>query len=268
METVSSWSAFDFNCEQDFIGRVNEPASSTFAYTYEEEDNAYYHPQRIEDGLASDSRYLDNGFNSWQQAPLNSWNNQSIWIPNLQLNSSDTVVEEQMLDETSCSSPRSASSTPRDTLSEPSTFRQSVKLESCPPVDWNEYSDEGDSSPRKSSSFVCPLPNCRRTYRRKGDLKVHVKKKHPSYVELPDQISKPRSSRLNKPFPCPVEDCPCGFMRQRGLQRHFRKKHPQLVDSFALNSRSYSPSSVVSRSSNSSEERYGEEETTDDNYTY
>jgi len=75
--------------------------------------------------------------------------------------------------------------------------------------------------------YRCPLASCQRTYRRKGDLKVHCKKKHPDHLELPDLISKPRSTRSGKAFLCPEPGCPCGFMRQRGLIRHYRKKHPE-----------------------------------------
>jgi hypothetical protein len=75
--------------------------------------------------------------------------------------------------------------------------------------------------------YRCPLSTCQRTYRRKGDLKVHCKKKHPDRLDLPDLISKPRSTRQGKAFLCPEPGCPCGFMRQRGLLRHYRKKHPE-----------------------------------------
>jgi hypothetical protein len=78
--------------------------------------------------------------------------------------------------------------------------------------------------------FTCPASGCDRSYRRKGDLKVHCKKKHNEDATLPNKISKPRSSRDGKAFPCPEPSCPCGFMRQRGLIRHYRKKHPDRID--------------------------------------
>lgn len=76
----------------------------------------------------------------------------------------------------------------------------------------------------ESASYVCPIPNCDRTYRRKGDLKQHVMAKHEN-SEIAANISPARSSKEGKPFPCPEESCPSGYQRQADLMRHQKKKH-------------------------------------------
>jgi hypothetical protein len=80
-------------------------------------------------------------------------------------------------------------------------------------------------SPNIERNWKCPVEFCDRAYRQKGDLKVHVKTKHPEDPALESQISPPRSRKVGKPFPCPWEDCPCGFKWERDLKRHIRKKH-------------------------------------------
>ena len=62
--------------------------------------------------------------------------------------------------------------------------------------------------------------------RYKGDLKVHLKRKHGGQEGMLDVISKPRSTKDGKSFPCLMPDCNCGYARRRDLLRHFRNKHP------------------------------------------
>jgi hypothetical protein len=84
----------------------------------------------------------------------------------------------------------------------------------------------------KSPPFTCPLPECGRKYRRKGDLKVHCVTKHPGMIALHRSISTPKSTKEGKAFPCPVESCRCGFKWERDLRRHIKGKHmPQREDS-------------------------------------
>lgn len=61
----------------------------------------------------------------------------------------------------------------------------------------------------------------------KGDLKYHVKRKHPERMDLPSTISKPRSAKEGKAYPCPVASCSCGFKWARDLRRHIKTKHPE-----------------------------------------
>jgi len=143
------------------------------------------------------------------------------------------------VDESTALSPRSSGS-PRDQADVMVQDEAPVSAPSLQPhvitaikLEWVEDEHE-DEELRGSVGFICPLSSCQRLYRRKGDLKVHVKKKHSDCADLPDLISRPRSSRLGKPYPCPVLGCPCGFLRARGLQRHCRKKHPALALSSSI----------------------------------
>lgn len=87
---------------------------------------------------------------------------------------------------------------------------------------------EGNERADELESLKCPVKGCSRKYKYKGDLKWHIKHKHPSHITLADLISKPRSSKLNKEFPCPSEDCVCGYQRRREWLRHLRQKHLDL----------------------------------------
>jgi hypothetical protein len=71
----------------------------------------------------------------------------------------------------------------------------------------------------------CPVENCTKSYRRKGDLKFHVIRKHPNYTALPGLISKPKSDKSGKSYPCPIPWCKCGYKWPRDLQRHIESKH-------------------------------------------
>jgi hypothetical protein len=62
----------------------------------------------------------------------------------------------------------------------------------------------------------------------KGDLKYHVKKKHPNLTELPGKISKSRTQVKDKPFCCTAPGCKSGYSRERDLKRHLKIKHGQL----------------------------------------
>ena len=64
--------------------------------------------------------------------------------------------------------------------------------------------------------------------RHKGDLKSHVQKIHKEESELPNAISKPRSTKVEKAFQCPMPHCNCGYDRHRDLLRHYRLKHMEL----------------------------------------
>jgi len=75
--------------------------------------------------------------------------------------------------------------------------------------------------------WACPVSNCGKSYRFKGDLKYHVKRKHPERMDLPSTISKPRSAKEGKSYPCPVATCACGFKWARDLRRHIKTKHPE-----------------------------------------
>jgi len=134
--------------------------------------------------------------------------------------------DDMMLDEATATSPRSPEGTPREHVEVKLEPRHSASLVKMEWREIDQMQEDESNSARRVQCFVCPVPSCQRPYRRKGDLKVHVKKKHPDHIDLPDLISRPRSTKANKPFPCPIDGCPCGFLRYRGLQRHFRKKHP------------------------------------------
>jgi len=75
--------------------------------------------------------------------------------------------------------------------------------------------------------YLCPVEDCGHRYRRKGDLKTHVLKRHHDR-DLAAIISKPRSTKEGKTFPCPVDNCKSGYSRNRELLRHFRLKHMHL----------------------------------------
>jgi len=96
--------------------------------------------------------------------------------------------------------------------------REEKRKKVRPPTDYEE-----------TRVFSCPVVGCGKKYRFKGDLKVHLKKKHPEEaVTLGSSVSRARSSKDGKPYPCPVGNCPCGYVAMRDLHRHLRTKHPQL----------------------------------------
>lgn len=94
-----------------------------------------------------------------------------------------------------------------------------------------EEADDADNEPatpaEDSRDWACPVSNCGKSYRFKGDLKYHVKRKHPERLDLPSTISKPRSAKEGKSYPCPVATCACGFKWARDLRRHIKTKHPE-----------------------------------------
>lgn len=61
----------------------------------------------------------------------------------------------------------------------------------------------------------------------KGDLKYHVKKKHPQMPDLASRISKSRSQVKDKPHCCTYPGCKSGYSRERDLKRHLKVKHGQ-----------------------------------------
>jgi hypothetical protein len=73
--------------------------------------------------------------------------------------------------------------------------------------------------------------------RYKGDLKVHAARKHKQLANLPEQISRPRSSRESKPFGCPISSCNCGYERHRDLLRHIRTKHMEICNDYRARAR-------------------------------
>jgi hypothetical protein len=106
----------------------------------------------------------------------------------------------------------------------------SLKMEASPCMDYVPFPIKFSKSP----PFTCPLPDCGRKYRRKGDLKVHCVTKHPGMTALHRSISTPKSTKDGKTYPCPVESCRCGFKWERDLRRHIKGKHmPQKSDSRA-----------------------------------
>lgn len=95
-------------------------------------------------------------------------------------------------------------------------------------LDLMDADNEPTASPGEDSrDWACPVPNCGKSYRFKGDLKYHVKRKHPERTDLPSTISKPRSAKDGKTYPCPVATCACGFKWARDLRRHIKTKHPE-----------------------------------------
>jgi hypothetical protein len=119
---------------------------------------------------------------------------------------------------------------------EPPQERPSKDEDSTLDSSVRDVSDGRDSmparrrAPKKADEFLhsCPIPQCNKSYRRKGDLKFHVIHKHPNFATLPTSISKPKSDKEGKNFPCPVPDCKCGFKWHRDLRRHFKTKHQEL----------------------------------------
>jgi hypothetical protein len=67
--------------------------------------------------------------------------------------------------------------------------------------------------------FDCPLTACEHFYKRKGDLKAHMLKKHAASetAAFLTSIMKARSSVDGKPFVCPHPRCRHGYLRSRGL---------------------------------------------------
>ena len=85
---------------------------------------------------------------------------------------------------------------------------------------------------QKNKAYICPITDCGRRYKYRGDLASHFRKKHhknPSYASLAGKIFTPRSSKIGKPFPCPFESCPSGFAWERDCQRHVKLKHTNPV---------------------------------------
>jgi hypothetical protein len=76
--------------------------------------------------------------------------------------------------------------------------------------------------------FSCPVADCRKRYKFKGDLKFHAFHKHPEISNLPEIISRPKSSKTDKPYPCPMRACNCGYFWKRDLRRHVQSKHPEV----------------------------------------
>jgi hypothetical protein len=77
----------------------------------------------------------------------------------------------------------------------------------------------------------CPVVNCGKRYRRKGDLKYHITNKHPQHAQLAEVISRAKSEKDGKDFPCPIPDCKCGFKWHRDLKRHMKGKHAEVYES-------------------------------------
>lgn len=79
-------------------------------------------------------------------------------------------------------------------------------------------------------AFVCPIEQCPRRYRRKGELKTHMLQKHTAaqVAAYPDIIAS-RSSAEGKPYVCPYPACADthGYQRPHGLRRHLRQMHAE-----------------------------------------
>jgi len=109
--------------------------------------------------------------------------------------------------------------------------RSSESHEMDADMDMVDADNEPSASPAEESrDWACPVSNCGKSYRFKGDLKYHVKRKHPERLDLPSTISKPRSAKEGKTYPCPVATCACGFKWARDLRRHIKTKHPENED--------------------------------------
>lgn len=87
--------------------------------------------------------------------------------------------------------------------------------------------------------WKCPLDGCFCSYAMKGDLKCHVKTKHPDSMHLLfatyPSLQRTRSSKKDKDWVCPIKVCPCGYSRLCDLKSHFvihhlaeLKNYPQL----------------------------------------
>lgn len=70
--------------------------------------------------------------------------------------------------------------------------------------------------------FSCPV--CSHSYRRKGDLKIHVLEYH-NKPKLANSLGGVKKSREGKPFGCPFIVCPSGFFYERDLRRHLKRSH-------------------------------------------
>jgi len=136
---------------------------------------------------------------------------------------------------------RSSSTVAADTLHSSTTSEDNVVPEN---VEREEFQlESGDvaqndlSNPKSEDELpnlddqvlhVCPVQNCGRRYKHKGDLKFHCREKHRDFKELPGSISGTKSTKDGKTYACPVHNCPCGYKWKRDLRRHLFSKHPEV----------------------------------------
>jgi hypothetical protein len=97
--------------------------------------------------------------------------------------------------------------------------------------------------------FLCPVQGCGLRYRykpprfsllpfspflrRKGDLKVHCKRKHDADEDALASIGPNQVTKKGKQWPCSFYDCPHGYELKRDLVRHMRMKHARLAEEAA-----------------------------------
>lgn len=79
--------------------------------------------------------------------------------------------------------------------------------------------------------FYCPVTHCRRVYRRKGDMVIHIRQKHTPKEQnaVRHLLPGPKSQRASKNFCCPIPSCPCGYVHERDLFRHWKAKHGDMA---------------------------------------
>ncbi len=75
------------------------------------------------------------------------------------------------------------------------------------------------------SAFLCPVYNCYHSYRRKGDLKKHMREKHEDRVDLAVAVSRDKVTKEGKPFACPFPGCRSGYSRLDRLTLHVDRVH-------------------------------------------
>eukprot|EP01128_Nolandella_sp_AFSM9_P006578 TRINITY_DN3420_c0_g1_i1.p1 TRINITY_DN3420_c0_g1~~TRINITY_DN3420_c0_g1_i1.p1 ORF type:complete len:377 (-),score=46.60 TRINITY_DN3420_c0_g1_i1:174-1304(-) len=108
-------------------------------------------------------------------------------------------------------------------------------------------STNGPSSNRR---FRCPVPDCRSSFSRNHNLKVHLQTKHADLdpkTTYAAYFRRRKSNTKNKIIPCLFPSCTKAFSMRNNMLQHFRKIHGDLESASQAPMREPHPNSMLSK---------------------